>query len=99
MELCMLQRFRLWQSSRQAAYIVDGAGEPNLDDVEPLACVANIGPRERRRRLRFGVAMLGAGTAGEVLLLVFGAARPWRLFLLLPFAAGASGVFQAREKT
>ncbi len=95
----MLQRFRSWQGSRQVAYIGDLAGEPNLEDVEPLACTPNIGPRERRRRLRFGVVMLGAGAAGEILLLVFRAARLWRLFLLLPFAAGASGVFQAREKT
>lgn len=53
------------------------------------ACIANIGPRERRKRVRSGVAlMVGIGVD-----------RLLRLLLLLPFWAGAVGVLQARERT
>lgn len=62
-------------------------------------CIANIGPRERRKRMRFGVALLTVGAALAVFLWVLGAHRPWRLALFLPLWAGAIGIFQAREKT
>lgn len=62
-------------------------------------CIANIGPRERRRRMRFGAVLLTAGAALAVLLVVIDAHRLWRLVLCLPFWAGALGVLQAREKT
>ncbi len=59
----------------------------------------NIGPRERRKRLVVGVAMLAAG-AGVALALVFGGAtRWWRLSVFFPFWVGALGVFQARAGT
>ena len=63
------------------------------------ACITNIGPRERRRRLRFGVVLLVAGAALAVLLIGIDVHRLWRFLLFLPFWAGAAGVLQAREKT
>lgn len=63
------------------------------------ACVANIGARLRRRRMRFGVALLMAGAGFVVLLTGIEVHRLWRLALFLPFWAGAVGVFQARGKT
>jgi hypothetical protein len=62
-------------------------------------CVPNIGPRERRRRLVAGVVMLAIGALAALALALTGAERGWALALLLPFWGGASGVFQAREKT
>lgn len=62
-------------------------------------CVANIGPRERRKRMRFGLALLVAGAGLAALLVGLQADRLWRLLLFLPFWAGAAGVLQAREKT
>ena len=62
-------------------------------------CVANIGPRERRKRMRFGAALLVVGAGLAVLLVGIEAHRLWRLVLFLPFWAGAMGVLQAKEKT
>lgn len=62
-------------------------------------CIANIGPRERRKRMTFGVTLLVAGGVAAALLVGFRADRLWRLLLFLPFWAGAVGVLQAREKT
>lgn len=62
-------------------------------------CVVNIGPRERRRRMRFGIVLLVAGACLTALLVGLQADRPWRLLLFLPFWAGSVGVLQAREET
>lgn len=62
-------------------------------------CVANIGPAGRRQRMIVGIVGLAIGVAAAVALVVLDVPRPWRLALLLPFLAGAIGVFQARAKT
>ena len=66
---------------------------------ETAACIANIGHRERRRRMGFGVVLLAAGVGLAALLVGLQADRLWRLLLFLPFWAGAVGVLQAWEKT
>jgi hypothetical protein len=65
----------------------------------PTVCVPNIGPRERMRRVRFGVASLAAGVLLGALLVALSVARPWRLVIFAPLWAGSIGIFQAREKT
>lgn len=62
-------------------------------------CIPNIGPRERRRRLRSGLATWALATLGLVGLVLTDAPRLWRLALLLPLWGGAIGFFQYREKT
>lgn len=62
-------------------------------------CIPNIGPRERQKRMRFGLVVLGAGAAALVALLVAGVQPLFRLPLFLVFWLGLIGVFQAREKT
>ena len=62
-------------------------------------CLINIGPKERRKRLRFGVAALVLGLIGFAALVASGAGLPWRALLFLPFAAAGAGFFQARDKT
>jgi drug/metabolite transporter (DMT)-like permease len=62
-------------------------------------CIANIGPRERRRRFRLGVVGLVAGVA---LLAADGLASSTPLLLAAAaaaFFAGFSGIFQARGST
>jgi hypothetical protein len=59
----------------------------------------NLGPREQRKRLVFGMAMLAVALALTAALLTTGASRWWRLVLFLPFALAGHGLFQAREKT
>ncbi len=63
------------------------------------ACVMNIGPRERRKRVRFGVVAFALGAAVAAALVILHLPRAYRLLAFLPFAVGAAGVFQARAKT
>ncbi len=63
------------------------------------ACVANIGPRQSRQRLVFGVV---AGAAAAVILgglLGTDAPRTVRLLAAIPVWAAALGFLQHREKT
>ena len=62
-------------------------------------CVMNIGPRQRKKRMRFGQVLLAISLAGLVALIVAGAPTTWRLALVLPFLLAATGYFQARDKT
>jgi hypothetical protein len=63
------------------------------------ACTPNIGPRERRKRVRFGVELTLVSAAAAVALVAAGTPRAWRLLLLLPLWMAALGFYQAREKT
>jgi hypothetical protein len=74
------------------------ARDPGRDGQETI-CFQNIGPKEQRKRLVFGVVTFVAGLAVATLLIALGANHWWRLALFVPFAAGGIGVFQAREKT
>lgn len=73
----------------------DGTG----GHAEGEVCIANIGPRQRAMRMRFGVVTLLAAVVLAGGLAWVGVGMPWRGFVLLPFWAGAAGVFQAQEKT
>jgi hypothetical protein len=72
---------------------------PANDAAAPVVCFTNIGPREQRRRMVFGVAAYAIGFALAALLIWTGVAPLWRALLFLPFAAGGIGYFQARDKT
>jgi len=60
---------------------------------------ANLGPQERRKRLTFGVVLLGASLAAAAMLIHADVARGWRMLLVVPLWAAALGFFQARERT
>jgi hypothetical protein len=66
---------------------------------QSLACIANIGPRERRKRLVFGIAALAVSIVISFLF-VYARVRPvYRLPLFIPLFVGALGFFQARDRT
>ena len=67
--------------------------------MPPAVWIANIGPGERRKRLRWGVMALGASVLLVAALVVGGADRRWRLVVFLPLWFAALGIFQATEKT
>jgi hypothetical protein len=67
--------------------------------MSTTVCVANIGPRERKMRIRVGVTFLGIGLLLAATFLVMSVARPWRIAVFAPLWIGAIGIFQAREKT
>jgi hypothetical protein len=60
---------------------------------------ANIGPKEARKRLLMGVAMLATGVVLAVIFTHAGVSRGWYAALFLPFWIGTLGISQARKKT
>lgn len=63
------------------------------------ACIANISPLERQKRLRFGIWQFIFTLAILGIMIVLGLNPLWRLSLLFLFWAAATGYFQARDKT
>ena len=61
--------------------------------------LANIGPKETRKRLLMGVAMLALGVVLAVVFTHAGVSRGWYSLLFLPFWMGSLAVSQARKKT
>ena len=61
--------------------------------------LANIGPKETRKRLLMGVAMLAMGVVLAVIFTHAGVSRGWYSILFLPFWMGTLGISQARKKT
>jgi len=67
--------------------------------MSATACIANIGPRGRRRRRLLGVTALGVSLVLAGVLFTLGAPPLWRLGLVLPLWLAARGLLQARERT
>ena len=67
--------------------------------VSPSGCIANIGERERRKRLTVGIAALVLAVATSGLFVYFGVYPAWSLLLFFPLYVGALGYFQSRDKT
>jgi hypothetical protein len=63
------------------------------------AKLANIGPKETRKRLLIGVAMLATGVVLAIIFTRAGVSRGWYSILFLPFWMGTLGISQARKKT
>ena len=61
--------------------------------------LANIGPKEIRKRLLMGVAMLAVGVVLAIIFTHAGLGRAWYAVLFLPFWMGTLGISQARKKT
>jgi len=62
-------------------------------------CIANIGPRERRKRLVFGITALAVSIVISFLFVFTGVRPVFRLPLFIPLFVGALGFFQARDRT
>ena len=61
--------------------------------------LANIGPKETRKRLLMGVIMLALGVVLAVIFTHVGVSREWYAILFLPFWMGTLAISQARKKT
>jgi hypothetical protein len=62
------------------------------------AAVANIGPREARKRRLMGIAALTAGVGLAFLSVIFQAPRVLRLIVFFPIWIAGLGLFQARDR-
>lgn len=63
------------------------------------ACVPNISPAERQKRMNFGVVQLVITFGILAVMLYFGVDKLWRLPLFVMFASGSVSIFQALDKT
>jgi hypothetical protein len=61
--------------------------------------LVNIGPKEARKRLLMGVAMLAIGVVLAIIFTRAGVSRGWYSVLFLPFWMGTLALSQARKKT
>jgi hypothetical protein len=59
----------------------------------------NIGPRQRRKRIRFGAALLALGAVLAGVLMALDATRALRVVVFIPFAAAGISLFQVRYRT
>ena len=62
-------------------------------------CLINIGPKERRHRMIFGIVGYVFSGIIAAVLVATRVNRLWRITLFLPFLMGGFGVFQATGKT
>jgi hypothetical protein len=67
--------------------------------MDASVCIANIGPRGRRKRLVFGIAALAASVVISFLFVFYRVQPVLRLPLFVPLYLGALGFFQARDRT
>jgi len=63
------------------------------------ACIPNIGPKERRKRLWAGFVYLCLTISALLIMMSAHAPHAYRLFLFLPLWGAGAGVFQYLEKT
>ena len=66
---------------------------------QETVCIANIGPRERRKRLTFGLVSLALSAAIAAVLVSSSVAVAWRAGLFLPLMGAALGIFQWHRQT
>lgn len=78
----------------------------NTNQLNPLGdeganeiCIANISPKERKKRLDFAIQYFVFTNVILVILLVLDVNPLWRLTLYLPLASSTSSFFQWRDKT
>jgi len=71
----------------------------NTNQPEGEACIANINPAERRKRLITGIVAFVAAAVILAVMAFTGMDRLWRLPLALLFFVAATGYFQWRDKT
>jgi hypothetical protein len=70
-----------------------------INKQERVLAIQNIGPKESRKRLAFGIGAFLITVFLLVVLITIDLSRWWRLFLFVPFMMSTVGFFQYKEKT
>ena len=76
-----------------------GSAAPEEGEGETEVCIANISPKERKKRLNFAIQNLVFTLSILAVLLILDVNPLWRLPLFFMFASSASSFFQWRDKT
>jgi hypothetical protein len=77
---------------------VNASDYQNDKDIGEV-CIANISPRERQLRMRFGMVQLAISLVILAVLVALDIDPLWRLPLIFTFGTAAVGYFQAKDKT
>jgi len=86
-------------TTKQLYFSDFGTLDSQNDEEIGEVCIANISPRERQIRKRFGVGLF-VFTLIVLMILVFFQVDPsWRLLLFFMFSAATTSYFQALDKT
>ena len=75
------------------------ASEFQQDEEIGEVCIANISPKERQLRMRFGMVQFTISLVVLAVLVWLDVNPLWRLPLIFMFWAAAIGYFQAKDKT
>lgn len=83
------------------AYFSDLSPKGHSDDDQEVreVCIANIGPFERKIRLRFAIRQFVIALVILVAMIALHLAPFWRLPLFFLFSASTVSYFQVRDKT
>ena len=74
------------------------SSEPENEPIGEV-CIANISPRERKKRVRFAMWQLAVTLFVLSVLVAFDVHPLWRLLLFFMFSAATTSYIQALEKT
>ena len=77
----------------------DSFSSQEKDEGETEVCIANISPKERKKRLNFAIKYFVFTLLILIVLLALDLNPLWRLPLFFMFAASGSSFFQWRDKT
>jgi len=69
------------------------------DEEISEVCIANISPRERQLRMRFGIVQFAVSLIILTVLVALDLDPLWRLPLIFMFWTAAIGYFEAKDKT
>lgn len=78
---------------------IDRGPTPSRQEESGEACIANISPYERRKRVNFAILQFAVTLVVLVVLIVLSIDPLWRLPLFFLFSASTTSFFQARDKT
>ena len=79
-------------------FSLNNSASPQDEQVGEV-CIANISPKERKKRARFAVQQLVVTLLVLGALVVLGVDPRWRLLLFFMFSAATTSYIQALDKT
>lgn len=81
------------------AYFVDRRTTDSQEDHVSEVCIANISPKERRKRLLFAIQQFVVTLVVLGVMMALGLHPIWRLLLFFLFSAATVSYFQVLDKT